>query len=140
MGASASYMLLFLVLVCSLKSLSIAEADPTSGFVSVPLTQENFELQRPYDVPLEEHYTKFYKKSCITSSGMLMLQGLDYSSGVWQFEGYGFVPNGTSGVTISQIHGASTGATTLILRIYDGNMRYYSGIWWTSVSMTDGLD
>ena len=59
--------------------------------------------------------------------GLWNLQGLDYSSGVWQFEGYGFVPNGTSGVTVAQIHGASHGATTLILRIYDGNMRYYSG-------------
>ncbi|OMO68191.1 Concanavalin A-like lectin/glucanases superfamily [Corchorus olitorius] len=53
-------------------------------------------------------------------------EGLDYSSGVWQFEGYGFMPNGTSGATISQIHGAASGATTLILRIYDGNLRYYS--------------
>ncbi|KAG6774344.1 hypothetical protein POTOM_021697 [Populus tomentosa] len=45
------------------------------------------------------------------------------SSGEWQFEGYGFVPNGTSGVTVAQIHGAFHGATALILRIYDGNMR-----------------
>lgn len=54
------------------------------------------------------------------------MQGLDYSSGVWQFEGHAFVPNGTSGATILQIHGTSHGATTVILRIYDGNMRYYS--------------
>ncbi|KAL7262848.1 hypothetical protein ACSBR1_001082 [Camellia fascicularis] len=53
--------------------------------------------------------------------------GLDYSSGEWQFEGYGFVPNPTSGATIVQIHGASHGATTIILRIYIGDMRYYSG-------------
>ncbi|KAJ6930892.1 hypothetical protein NC652_014418 [Populus alba x Populus x berolinensis] len=51
------------------------------------------------------------------------ITGLDCSSGVWQFEGYGFVPNGTSGVTVAQIHGSFHGATTLILRIYDGNMR-----------------
>lgn len=54
-----------------------------------------------------------------------MLQGYDYSSGVWQFEGYAFVPKGTSGVTIVQIHGAAEGATSLQLRIYDGNMKYY---------------
>lgn len=54
------------------------------------------------------------------------MQGLDYSGGVWQFEGVAFVPNGTSGATILQIHGASHGATTIILRIYDGEMRYYS--------------
>ena len=59
-------------------------------------------------------------------SNFFLLQGLDYSSGVWQFEGYGFVPNGTSGATVAQIHGAAHGATTLILRIYDGDMRYYS--------------
>lgn len=54
-----------------------------------------------------------------------MKQGLDYSSGVWQFEGYGFVPNGTSGVSILQIHGASHGATTFMLRIYNGDLKYY---------------
>ncbi|XP_065627341.1 citrate-binding protein-like [Quercus suber] len=43
-----------------------------------------------------------------------------------QFEGYGFVQNGTSGATVAQIHGAAHGATTLILRIYDRDMRYYS--------------
>ncbi|KAJ0085552.1 hypothetical protein Patl1_08057 [Pistacia atlantica] len=53
--------------------------------------------------------------------------GLDYSSGIWQFEGFGFAPNGTSGVTISQIHGAAEEATTIILRIYNGDIRYYSG-------------
>lgn len=45
---------------------------------------------------------------------------------MWQFEGHGFVPNGTSGATIAQIHGAAHGATTLILRIYNGDLRYYS--------------
>ncbi|KAH7568072.1 hypothetical protein JRO89_XS07G0227300 [Xanthoceras sorbifolium] len=61
------------------------------------------------------------------TSLMIPTVGLDYSSGVWQFEGYGFVPNGTSGVTVSQIHGAAHDSSTIILRIYDGNMRYYSG-------------
>ena len=37
------------------------------------------------------------------------------------------MPNGTSGATVTQIHGASHDASTIILRIYDGNMRYYSG-------------
>lgn len=32
-------------------------ADPTEGFTNVPLTQENFEIQRPYDIPLEERYS-----------------------------------------------------------------------------------
>ena len=55
------------------------------------------------------------------------MQGHDYSTGVWQFEGYGFVPNGTSGATITQIHGAAHDSSTIILRIYNGDMRYYSG-------------
>ncbi|KAJ0766302.1 hypothetical protein HanPI659440_Chr08g0313921 [Helianthus annuus] len=49
----------------------------------------------------------------------------DYTSGIWQFEGLAFVPNGTSGATIVQIHGVAHGSTTIILRIYDGDMRYY---------------
>ncbi|XP_028964777.1 citrate-binding protein-like [Malus domestica] len=54
------------------------------------------------------------------------MEGLDYSSGIWQFEGYGFVPNATSGATVAQLHGAAKGATATILRIYNGGMRYYS--------------
>lgn len=54
------------------------------------------------------------------------MQGLDYHSGVWQFEGYAYVPKLTSGATIAQIHGAEHGKTTLLLRIYNGDMRYYS--------------
>lgn len=46
---------------------------------------------------------------------------------MWRFQGYGFVPNGTSAVTISQIHGAVEDASTIIPRIYNGDMRYYSG-------------
>ncbi|KAK4722227.1 hypothetical protein R3W88_012460 [Solanum pinnatisectum] len=57
----------------------------------------------------------------------IRIQGLDYWSGIWQFEGSVFVPNGTSGSTIVQIHGASHGNTTIILRIYDGDMSYYNG-------------
>ncbi|XWS24951.1 hypothetical protein CRYUN_Cryun27aG0029000 [Craigia yunnanensis] len=142
MDTNSSYMLFFLVLVCLLKSFNLGEADPTDGFTPVPLTQANFELQRPYNVPLEERYSSkngIHKlwvyaddkphdpNSHTQPRTEIRIKVLDYSSGVWQFEGYSFVPNGTSGVTISQIHGASSGATTLILRIYDGNMRYYSG-------------
>ncbi|KAK7850183.1 citrate-binding protein, partial [Quercus suber] len=41
--------------------------------------------------------------------------GYDYSSGVWQFEGYVFVPNVTTGVCIMQVFGASPPATTMML-------------------------
>ncbi|KAL3721557.1 hypothetical protein ACJRO7_033971 [Eucalyptus globulus] len=51
--------------------------------------------------------------------------GYGYSSGVWQFEGYGYVPTGTSGVCIMQVFGASPHATTLMLRVYNGSLMYY---------------
>ena len=36
------------------------------------------------------------------------------------------MPNGTSGATVAQHHGAAKGSKTIILRIYNGDMRYYS--------------
>ncbi|KAG6721724.1 hypothetical protein I3842_03G126300 [Carya illinoinensis] len=46
-----------------------------------------------------------------------LTSGYGYSSGVWQFEGYGYVPNGTSGVCIMQVFGASPPlATTIMIR------------------------
>ena len=57
------------------------------------------------------------------------MQGRDYSSGVWQFEGYGYVPAGTSGVSVMQIHNenGAAHATSMMLHVYDGTLRYYSG-------------
>ena len=57
------------------------------------------------------------------------LQGHDYSSGVWQFEGYGYVPSGSSGVSVMQIHDGKGAAhsTVLMLHVYDGVLRFYSG-------------
>lgn len=54
-----------------------------------------------------------------------MLQGYDYSSGVWQFEGHGFVPSGTTGVCVMQVFGAAVHATTLMMRVYDYALKYY---------------
>ncbi|KAJ6998201.1 hypothetical protein D5086_011209 [Populus alba] len=143
MERSYSLLLLFLALF-SLKSFNLlcSAADPTDGFTPVPLTEANFVLQKPYNVPLNERcsYEDGVRSLWVYATDKpqdpssntqprteVRITGLDCSSGVWQFEGYGFVPNGTSGVTVAQIHGAFHGATTLILRIYDGNMRYYSG-------------
>ncbi|KAK3428119.1 hypothetical protein EUGRSUZ_F04233 [Eucalyptus grandis] len=113
-------------------------ADPTDGFTEVKLTNANFELQKPYDMPLEGRYSFvdglrkmwFYAddKPHVPSSHTqpcikVQIKGLDYSSGVWQFEGHCFVPNGTSGAMVAPIHGAAHGATALILRIYNGDSR-----------------
>ncbi|XP_020150017.1 citrate-binding protein-like [Aegilops tauschii subsp. strangulata] len=57
------------------------------------------------------------------------LRGHDYWSGVCQFEGYDYVPEGASGVSVMQIHnqeGASH-LTVLMLHVYDGVLRFYSG-------------
>lgn len=71
-------------------------------------------------------YNKYlHKQFLIFQSFRLLFQGYDYSSGVWQFEGYGYVPCGTTGVCIMQVFGASPHATTLMLRVYNGSLSYY---------------
>ncbi|KAM0927992.1 hypothetical protein ACQ4PT_002199 [Festuca glaucescens] len=117
-------------------------ADPTDGFTALNLGQSNFELQRPYDEASGARYSfdGTVRKMWVLSSDKpharqshtmprteIRITGHDYSSGTRQFEGYGYVPSGTSGVCIMQVFGASdTGAaSTLMLHVYDGALRYY---------------
>ncbi|XP_028763871.1 citrate-binding protein-like [Neltuma alba] len=139
MKSTLSFLLVSLFLsVC----VAVNGGDPTDGFTPVPLTDKNIVIQKPYNIPLDQRYSfkDGVHRMCVYANDKphspsshtqprteIRIKGLDYHSGVWQFEGYGFVPNGTSGATVAQIHGASHGATTAILRIYDGNMRFYSG-------------
>ncbi|CAL1363120.1 unnamed protein product [Linum trigynum] len=134
-------LLLPAILLFGCDNAAAAGGDPTDGFTEVPLKPSNFVLQKPYDVPLDQRYSfidgvhrmwvysddkPFSPGSDTQPRTEIRIAGLDYSSGVWQFEGHGYVPKGTSGATVAQIHGASHGATTLILRIYEpGEMRYY---------------
>ncbi|KAI6689542.1 hypothetical protein NL676_026370 [Syzygium grande] len=135
----SSHLILCLILV-NINEVGHVCGDPTDGFTVVPLTEWNFEIQKPYDKPLEERYSftdgirrlwvyaddKPHEPNSTTMPRTeIRISGLDYSSGVWQFEGYGFVPNGTSGAIIVQIHGGMGHATTLILRMYEGDVRYY---------------
>ncbi|KAL4644080.1 hypothetical protein ACB092_02G137600 [Castanea dentata] len=78
-------------LIITHKALAVKTVDATSGFVSLPLNRSYYHIQRPYD-------------------------GYGYSSGIWQFEGHGYVPNGTS----------PPRATTLMLRVYNGSLVHYS--------------
>jgi len=55
----------------------------------------------------------------------LALQGYDYTSGVWQFEGHFYVPSGTSGTCIQQVFGGSSSATTSQTRVYGGSLTHY---------------
>uniref|UniRef100_R7W3W4 Alginate lyase 2 domain-containing protein n=1 Tax=Aegilops tauschii TaxID=37682 RepID=R7W3W4_AEGTA len=98
---------LLALLSCATHGANAAACDPTTGFVTVPLTDAQLPVQRPYDVPLDQR------------------------SGVWQFEGYAFVPSGTTGVSIMQVFGAAKHATTLMLHVYGGALVYYND--WTRV-------
>ncbi|KAI9108680.1 hypothetical protein K1719_020327 [Acacia pycnantha] len=114
--------------------------DPTQGFTPVPLHDSNFEVQRPYNVPVNQRYSfaNGVHKLWVYSTDKphspdshtlprteIRIIGHDYTSGVWQFEGYGYVPSGTRGVCIMQVFGASSSATTLQLRVYDASLEYY---------------
>ncbi|KAM3208633.1 hypothetical protein ACQJBY_063364 [Aegilops geniculata] len=115
-------------------------ADPTDGFTAVRLGDSNFALQRPFDEAIGSRYSfdgtvrrlwvlasdePHVRQSRTKPRTEIRMTGYDYSSGVWQFEGYGYVPSGTTGVCIMQVFGASDGASTFMLRVYDGALRYY---------------
>ncbi|KAI4374178.1 hypothetical protein MLD38_012202 [Melastoma candidum] len=112
----------------------------TKGFVAVPLKKSNFEIQRPYDLALAKRYSfkDGVHKLWVYSNDLphsldshtrprteIRIRGYDYSSGVWQFEGHGYVPKGTTGVAVMQVFGAAGHATTAMIRVYNGSLYYY---------------
>ncbi|XP_052138276.1 citrate-binding protein-like [Oryza glaberrima] len=119
---------------------SPAAADPTDGFTAVRLGERNFQLQWPYDVKNSSRYSfdGTVRRLWVFSSDKphtprsktkprteIRMTGYDYSSRVWQFEGTGYVPSGTTGVSIMQVFGGGKTATTLMLHVYDGDLWYY---------------
>ncbi|CAN1811981.1 Citrate-binding protein [Linum perenne] len=117
-----------------------ADVDPTKGFVEVPVSESNFKVQWPYNLQKDQRYTfqngvhklwvkstdkPHFKGSNTRPRTEIRITGHDYTSGVWQFEGYGFVPQGTSGVCVMQVFGASERATTLMVRVYKGTLSAY---------------
>ena len=50
----AQILFLFLIVLSSINTL--CGTNPLYGFTNVPLTEANFELQKPYNVPLDRHY------------------------------------------------------------------------------------
>ncbi|CAI0396161.1 unnamed protein product [Linum tenue] len=116
--------------------------DPTDGFTEVPLKPSNIALQKPYDVPLDQRYSfidgvhrmwvysddkPFSRHSDTQPRTEIRIAGLDYHSGVWQMEGHVYVPKGTSGASLMQVHGGNGVSSTVMVRIYSGDLRYYSG-------------
>ncbi|XP_020199148.1 citrate-binding protein-like [Aegilops tauschii subsp. strangulata] len=116
--------------------------DPlTAGFTPVRLTESQFVVQRPYDVPLDARYefaggvrrmwaySTDKPMSATHPGGARTETKIDqvYRSGVWQFAGEVYVPAGTSGACIMQIFGAAPKrqATTLMLHVYDGRLTFY---------------
>ncbi|KAL0908319.1 hypothetical protein M5K25_022809 [Dendrobium thyrsiflorum] len=140
------FLLTFLISLSLLnESLLLCNADPTDGFISLPLTDANIVLQKPYNIPLAERYiyVNGVHRMCVYSTDKpfkagsptgprteIRIKGYDYSSGIWLFEGYVFVPSGTSGASIMQVH-RSDGkkpATDLMLMIFNGDLKFYSGV------------
>ncbi|CAL5098090.1 unnamed protein product [Urochloa decumbens] len=130
MGASPSWLaclcVVAVVLLVSPSSRGLAGADPTNGFTAVSLSESNFVLQKPYDLPSNARYSFAggVRQLWVLSSDKphtsqsntkprteIRMTGYDYSSGVWQFEGYGY----------------RVGHHTLMLHVYNGTLRYYSG-------------
>ncbi|KAI3665117.1 hypothetical protein L6452_43735 [Arctium lappa] len=115
--------------------------DLSSGFTRLPFDTSYYTNHKPYNLPLWERYSFFngvhklwvfstdeplYRGSPTLPRSELFINGYKYSSGVWQFEAYAFVPHGTTGVSVMQVFGADPPyATTLMLRVYNGDLYYY---------------
>ncbi|CAN1147006.1 Citrate-binding protein [Linum perenne] len=104
--------------------------NPTKGFVEVPLSKSNIKVQCPYDLSKDQRYSykdgihtlKVYSTDNPLSKGSPTKPRSEVRI---QFQGHGYVPRGTTGVSIMQVFGASTHATTLQLRVYDGDLAAY---------------
>ncbi|XP_066354881.1 citrate-binding protein-like [Miscanthus floridulus] len=137
-------LVLSMVLALASSASAINGRNLTAGFIQVELAEGNFVVQSPYDVPENQRYSYdnvtgvrtflvyASDKPFNTVTGTkprteVRLTCHDYSSGLWQFEGYGYVPAGTSGASVMQIHNEDGGAhaTTLMLWVYNGTLRYY---------------
>ncbi|CAL1384543.1 unnamed protein product [Linum trigynum] len=113
--------------------------DPTCGFTELPFNTSLYQIHKPYDLPVAQRYSfvdgihdlwvystdkPLYNGSTTHPRSEIKI-GYTYSSGIWQFEGQGYVPKGTNGVCIMQVFGASRRATSLMLRVYNGSLTYY---------------
>ncbi|CAN0899482.1 Citrate-binding protein [Linum grandiflorum] len=125
----------------TMSQLSSAASDsiPTTGFISLPFNHSLYHIESPYNLPEIKRYSfvNGVHKCWVYSNDLphsrisrtkprteIKIQGYIYKSGVWQFEGYVYVPSGTSGVSIMQVFGSRPPrATSLMLHVYDGSLQ-----------------
>ncbi|CAL4904074.1 unnamed protein product [Urochloa decumbens] len=86
------------------RSSAGAATDPTLGFAAIELTEDRFKLHKPYDLPPEQRYEfrdgvrrmwvyctdKPLSPGSPTKPRSEILLNARYTTGVWQFEGYGY--------------------------------------------------
>ncbi|HTQ29766.1 MAG TPA: polysaccharide lyase family 7 protein [Opitutaceae bacterium] len=124
-------------LVLCLALLPVAATGFAAGWTEQPL---KYSIQWPYDLKEDARYSfkdgvhdfvvyktdKPLRPGSTTEPRTEMKIENDYSSGIHRFEADVYVPAGTSGVSIMQVFGGTNGhATSLQLRVYDGNLMRY---------------
>ncbi|MCO5602192.1 hypothetical protein L7F22_056320 [Adiantum nelumboides] len=119
---------------------AVVGVDPTDGFTQLAF---NCEIQKPYNVEVGERFSflegvydlwvfssdkPYLEDSPTMPRTELRIAGLDYSTGIWQFEGDLLVASSVTGVCIMQIFGGTPNtATALQLRVVDGSLLRYGG-------------
>ncbi|WCJ31689.1 Citrate-binding protein [Euphorbia peplus] len=145
MNKSFSFGLVKVGLLVLLHSLNGCNSeDPTQGFVELPFNKSYYYIQKPYNLNVSDRYSfvdgihklwvYFTDKPLARSSptrarSEVIIDGYNYTSGVWQFEGSAYVASGTSGACIMQVFGAEANAritTAFMLRMYNGTLKYYT--------------
>ncbi|KAE8682217.1 Citrate-binding protein [Hibiscus syriacus] len=97
----STLLIIVAVVVCLKDEWLVCGADPTDGFSEVPLTDDTFDLQKPFNTPLSHRYNDsdgihsfwvytndkpFKPGSSTRPRTEVRIKGHDYSSGIWQFE------------------------------------------------------
>jgi hypothetical protein len=155
-SAERTALIVVAVLLCAVGAAADG-CNLTAGFAKVELHEGDFLVQSPYDVPVDQRYRydagtgvrtfwvyaadKAFKAVTPTNPRMeVRLAGHDYSSGVWQFEGDVYVPAGTSGTSVVQIHNENGGtpATTMMLHSTTAACGGTAGARWRRASTAGG--
>ncbi|GLJ48399.1 hypothetical protein SUGI_1021690 [Cryptomeria japonica] len=128
------------LLICIRSGYAQQTGSPTDGFTQQNLTKANFEIQKPYDKEVSQRYSfikgvhsmwvyindkPHFRGSKTRPRTEIGIKGYGYTSGVWQFEGEVYVPQGTTGVCVMQIFGGTQHATAFMLHVYVGMLKRY---------------